>query len=220
MTSLKNNIINISNIFLASGCFSLYEKKDAYYRKSKEEGYRARSAYKLKQINNKFRILKKGSSVVDIGASPGGWSQVASEIVGPQGNVIAVDKVDMKPLKRENVTFILGDITDDHTIEKIIESVGKVDALISDIAPKTTGIVDIDRSRSAILSMMALDLARLILKPKGNFLTKVFQSDESEELFMDMKKCFGYTKRFRPPSTRKRSAEIYLIGKNYYLENI
>jgi len=198
----------------------LYEKKDAYYKKSKEEGYRARSAYKLKQINNKFRVMKKGSVVVDIGASPGGWSQVASGLVGQDGKVIAIDKEKMAPLKNSNFTFIQGDITDNSTIEKIIETVGKVDVLISDIAPKTTGIVDLDRSRSAILSMMALDLGKKILKPRGNFLTKVFQSDESEELFAEMKKCFSYTKRFRPPSTRKRSSEIYFIGKNYFEENI
>lgn len=198
----------------------MYEKKDAYYKKSKEEGYRARSAYKLKQINNKFRVMKKGSVVVDIGASPGGWSQVASGLVGQDGKVIAIDKEKMAPLKNSNFTFIQGDITDNSTIEKIIETVGKVDVLISDIAPKTTGIVDLDRSRSAILSMMALDLGKKILKPRGNFLTKVFQSDESEELFAEMKKCFSYTKRFRPPSTRKRSSEIYFIGKNYFEENI
>jgi len=198
----------------------LYEKKDAYYRKSKEEGYRARSAYKLKQINNKFRIIKKGSTVLDIGASPGGWSQVASSIVGPEGRVIAVDKEWMDPLKNENFTFIQGDITDESTIDNIIGNVGNIDALISDIAPKTTGIIDIDRSRSAILSMMALDIGKRLLKPKGNFLTKVFQSQESEELFSEMKNCFSYTKRFRPPSTRKRSSEIYLIGKNYFEENI
>ncbi|HPR41121.1 MAG TPA: RlmE family RNA methyltransferase [Candidatus Methanofastidiosa archaeon] len=198
----------------------MYEKKDAYYRKSKEEGYRARSAYKLKQINNKFRIIKKGSTVLDIGASPGGWSQVASSIVGPEGRVIAVDKEWMDPLKNENFTFIQGDITDESTIDNIIGNVGNIDALISDIAPKTTGIIDIDRSRSAILSMMALDIGKRLLKPKGNFLTKVFQSQESEELFSEMKNCFSYTKRFRPPSTRKRSSEIYLIGKNYFEENI
>jgi len=198
----------------------VYEKKDSYYRKSKEEGYRARSAYKLKQINNKFRIIKKGSVVIDIGASPGGWSQVASNIVGPQGKVIAVDKEWMEPLKNDNFTFIQGDITDGCTTEKIIDSIGKVDALISDIAPKTTGIVDIDRSRSAILSMMALEIGIKVLKPRGNFLTKVFQSQESEELFAEMKEHFSYTKRYRPPSTRKRSAEIYFIGKNFSQENI
>jgi 23S rRNA (uridine2552-2'-O)-methyltransferase len=194
----------------------VYTKKDASYREAKAQGYRARSALKLKQIHNKFKIIKKGTIVIDIGASPGGWTQVAAEKVGPEGMVIAVDIVDMEPLEAPNIIFIKGDVTDPKTIEKLLEHAGSVGSVISDIAPKTTGIADLDRSRSAILSSMALDVAVKTLRPGGIFLTKVFQSPESEELFLEMKSMFSYVKRFRPPSTRKRSVEIYLIGKGFH----
>lgn len=193
----------------------VYKKKDAAYREAKAQGYRARSALKLKQIHNKFKIIKKGTTVIDIGASPGGWTQVAAEKVGPEGAVVAVDLVDMDPLDMHNVIFIKGDITDQKTFDAVIEAAGMAGSVISDIAPKTTGIADLDRSRSAILSSMALDVAIKTLKPGGTFLTKVFQSPESEELFHDMKRMFSYVKRYRPPSTRKRSVEIYLIGKGF-----
>jgi len=197
---------------------SVYEKKDHYHKEAKLQGYRARSAYKLQQINNKFKIIKKGATVLDIGAAPGGWSQVASELVGPEGRVISVDIVEMKPLANKNITILQGDITDEKIVDLILSMAGSVGCVISDIAPKTTGIVDLDRSRSAILSMQSLEIARGTLKTGGNFLTKVFQSQESEELFMDIKNSFGYSKRFRPPSTRKRSAEIYFIGKGFHHE--
>ncbi len=194
---------------------TVYNKKDASYREAKSQGYRARSALKLKQIHNKFKIMKKGTTVIDIGASPGGWTQVAAEKVGPDGRVIAVDIVEMEPLDMSNVFFIQGDITEEKTIEAVIQKVGLTGSVISDIAPKTTGIADLDRSRSAILSSMALDVAKKTLAPGGTFLTKIFQSPESEELFLEMKQLFSYVKRYRPPSTRKRSVEIYLIGKGF-----
>lgn len=193
----------------------MYKKKDHYHQKAKQQGYRSRSAFKLKQINNKFSVIKKGQTVVDVGAAPGGWSQVAAEIVGGDGRVIGIDIVDIDPLPSANVTFIKGDITDDDIIEKVRAHTEQVDSVISDIAPKTTGITDLDRSRSAILSMQALEVAYSLLREGGTFLTKVFQSEESEELFRDMKQTFSYSKRFRPPSTRKRSAEIYFIGKGF-----
>lgn len=197
----------------------MYEKKDHYHNLAKKQGYRARSAFKLRQINNKFRVIRKNSIVVDIGASPGGWMQVASEITGPGGKVVGVDIVDMEPLDMPNVFFIRGDITKDSTKDAILESVGYADVIISDIAPKTTGIVDIDRSRSAILSMQALEIAKDVLKPGGNFLTKVFQSQEAEELFHDINRTFAFAKRYRPPSTRKRSVEIYFIGRGMHGED-
>ncbi|RZN47105.1 RlmE family RNA methyltransferase [archaeon] len=193
----------------------MYKKKDHYHQKAKQQGYRSRSAFKLKQINNKFSIIKKGHAIVDVGAAPGGWSQVAAELVGSEGEVIGIDLEEIDPLPSPNVTFIKGDITDEDIIEEIKKHVEKIDCVISDIAPKTTGIIDLDRSRSAILSMQALEVACALLRDGGNFLTKVFQSEESEELFRDMKQCFSYTKRYRPPSTRKRSTEIYLVGKGF-----
>ncbi len=196
----------------------MYQKKDGAYREAKSQGYRARSALKLKQIHNKFRILKTGTTVIDIGASPGGWTQVAAQKVGPGGKVIAVDIVDMEPLDMENVIFIKGDIMDERTVEHIMEIAGQVTSVISDMAPKTTGIADLDRGRSAILASMALEVARKTLKPGGIFLTKIFQSAESEELFLEMKQEFAYTKRFRPPSTRKRRVELYLIGKGFRMQ--
>ncbi|MHC1605016.1 MAG: RlmE family RNA methyltransferase [Candidatus Methanofastidiosia archaeon] len=193
----------------------MYEKKDYYYKAAKLGGYRSRSAYKLKQINKKFNLIKKGNTVIDIGAAPGGWTQVVLEFIGPTGAIVCADVAKIKPLEADNVVIIQGDVTENNTIEKIITKAGKAHCVISDIAPKTTGVHDLDRSRSAILSMQALEIAKKVLYPRGNFLTKVFQSEESEELFLEIKKTFSYSKRFRPPSTRKRSVEIYFIGKGY-----
>lgn len=142
------------------------DQKDYYYKRAKEEGYRARSAYKLKQINEKFRIIKKGSTVVDLGAAPGGWLQVAKELSG--GLVVGVDIENIEPI--EGVTTIKGDITDEETLERIRDAIGgSADVVISDAAPNLSGIWDVDHARSVDLARAALRIAKQLLRPGGNF---------------------------------------------------
>ncbi len=186
------------------------DQKDYYYKRAKDEGYRARSAYKLKQINEKFRIIKKGSTVVDLGAAPGGWLQVAKELSG--GLVVGVDIENIEPI--EGVTTIKGDITDEETLERIRDAIGgSADVVISDAAPNLSGIWDVDHARSVDLARAALRIAKQLLRPGGNFLVKVFQGDMFNEYLGEVKREFSSVHSYAPPASRKESAEIYVIGK-------
>ncbi|HOT07554.1 MAG: Ribosomal RNA large subunit methyltransferase E [Methanosaeta sp. PtaB.Bin039] len=185
-------------------------QKDHYYRKAKEEGFRARSAYKLEQINGKFHLIRKGSRVVDLGAAPGGWLQVAKSISG--GQVLGVDLAEIEPIP--GVFTLVGDITDPQTTDRIMEVLGgEADVVISDAAPNLTGIWDVDHSRSIDLARSALAMAKQILKPGGNFLVKVFQGDMFIEYLNEVRREFGLVRSHSPDASRKESAEIYIIGK-------
>ncbi|ABK14925.1 MAG: TRAM domain-containing protein [Methanothrix sp.] len=186
------------------------DQKDHYYRKAKEEGYRARSAYKLKQINDKFHIIRRGSRVVDLGAAPGGWLQVARELSG--GIVVGVDLERIEPL--EGIVTIQGDITKEETLEQIAAALGgQADVVISDAAPNLSGIWDVDHARSIDLSRAALRIAKRLLRPGGSFLVKVFQGDMFNDYLEEVKREFSSVHAYTPPASRKESAEIYVIGK-------
>ncbi len=185
-------------------------RRDYYYWKAKKEGYRSRAAYKLIQMNKKFGVIKSGYWVLDLGSSPGGWSQVAVEI---GANVVAVDINPMKEI--ENVKFIQGDITNDETKKKIREIREKFDAVLCDASPKITGHWDIDHFRSVEISKAAFEIAKEFLKFGGNFVVKMFQGSETPRLYSEFKKHFRFKKLHSPPASRKRSSEIYFIGKGF-----
>ncbi|MBE8539185.1 SAM-dependent methyltransferase [Geoglobus acetivorans] len=186
------------------------DRQDHYYWRAKKEGYRSRAAYKLKQMNAKFGLIKPGYWVLDLGASPGGWSQVAAEL---GASVIAIDLSPMKDI--EGVTFIQGDMTSEETWEKIREIRDRFDVVISDASPKITGHWDIDHYRSVELVEAAFSIARRFLKPGGNFVVKMFQGEETPKLYAEFKKHFRFKKLHSPPASRKRSSEIYFIGKGF-----
>ncbi len=187
------------------------KKKDFFYNKAKQMGYRSRAAFKLKFINQKYRLIKEGDAVVDLGAAPGGWLQVAKEI--SKGTVIGVDLQRIEPI--EGVTTIKGDMTAAETQQKIFETVEKVDAVICDAAPNLSGNWALDHGRSIDLSGIALGVAGKILAPGGNFLVKVFQGDMYQGFVDDVKKRFSRVYTYKSPASRQQSAEIYVIGKGY-----
>ncbi len=191
------------------------KKKEFYYKKAKQTGYRARSAFKLQQINNRFHIISPGDIVVDLGASPGGWSQVASELVGLEGKVIGVDLALMKPL--DNVTFIQGDITDPATIQAILHEMNGAQAhvLLSDMAPDISGTYSIDQARSVWLCEHALQVAEKILKQKGHFICKIFEGKDTPLFFETVKQRFHQVKKFSPDASRKSSSEIYIVARSF-----
>jgi 23S rRNA (uridine2552-2'-O)-methyltransferase len=185
--------------------------KDSYSLKAKREGYRARSAYKLKQINNKYHIIKEGDKVLDIGCSPGSWSQVSLEIVKEKGFVLGVDIKKIKKIKSKNFKFIQEDITKKGTLKKIK---GTFNIVISDISPKTTGIINLDQELSHSLAETCLKIALKKLKPKSNFLCKIFQSNKTPELINKIKQYFKFVKTIKPESSKSKSKEMYILAKN------
>jgi len=187
------------------------KKRDLYYNKAKQMGYRSRAAFKLKFINEKYGIIKPGDSVVDLGAAPGGWLQVAKEISGD--TVIGVDLQKIEPL--EGVTTIKGDMTSPETRQKIFDRVQKVATVICDAAPNVTGNWALDHARSIDLSKTALDVAVTLLAPGGNFLAKVFQGDMYPGFVDEVKKRFSRVYTYKSPASRAQSAEIYVIGKGF-----
>lgn len=193
-----------------------YEPKDAFYRKAKREGYRSRAAYKLLELNQRFRVIKRGDRVVDLGAAPGGWLQVAAELVGPKGKVVGVDLQPITPFRESNLIVLQGDITSEGCIEKIRETlVAPAHCVLSDLSPRLTGIRDADVSRSIELARIALNAACDLLAPGGNFLVKIFMSEELGALSAEIKERFRSVDRTRPEATRKGSSEIYLCARGY-----
>ena len=186
-------------------------KRDPWRRDAKAKGYRARSAYKLKQIQEKCGILRRGDSVLDIGCHPGGWTQVAVEEVGESGSVIGVDLLATSPI--EGAIVMVGDITEEVTIEEIVGHLGSrgLNAVISDISPRLTGRYDTDQAISLELSTMALDVASELLSPGGSFITKVFQGAGIEGLVDAAKTRFAAVGRYSPTASRTASSETYLI---------
>lgn len=191
------------------------KKQEHFYKQAKKEGYRTRSAFKLKQIQDRFKILKQGDTVIDLGAAPGGWSQVAREITGNRGKVIGVDILPIKPL--EGVTFLQGDMTKDEDIQRILSLTNKntVDAIISDMSPDISGNYSIDQARSVFLCKQALKVCDLTLKKNGVFICKVFEGEDLPNLIQEVKNRFKTVKIFIPKASRKSSSEIYIIAKYF-----
>ncbi|KZX15036.1 ribosomal RNA large subunit methyltransferase E [Methanobrevibacter cuticularis] len=196
--------------------WQVQKKKDPYYKRAKGENYRSRASFKLLQLNKKYKIIKKGNNVVDLGAVPGGWSQVALEKVEEEGMVLGIDLQKIKPFPEENFHFIKGDFTKEETQRKIIDIMGgTVDAIISDASPSLSGIKDVDHLRSIDLAESTIDICDNILEENGNLIMKVFQGNEFKNLLEKMKKRFKILKTTKPSSSRKRSSEMYVIGLKY-----
>lgn len=196
--------------------WQMQKKKDPYYKRAKSEDYRSRASYKLKQVNKKFRIIKKGNTVVDLGAAPGGWSQVALEIVEEEGIVVGVDLNHIKPFEEENFHKIRGDFTTEEVQNQIMEIInGKTEVLISDASPSLSGIKNIDHLRSIDLIDAVIDIADNILEEKGNLLIKVFQGPEYKDFLDKLKKKFRKVKSTKPPSSRNKSKEMYVVGLGF-----
>ncbi len=191
----------------------LKNRKDHYFKKAKQEGFRARSVYKLFEINKKYNLIKKGDKILDLGCCPGSWSQAASKITGNRGIVVGVDILPVKEI--EGVRFIQGDMTESKTLEKIKSVSDKFNVILSDMAPKTTGIKELDHNKSIDLNEKALEIAEEILVENGNFLCKVFQGGFFPEFLNKVKEKFKFVKSFKPESSRKESKEIYIIAKGF-----
>ncbi len=191
-------------------------KNEEYYKKAKKQDYRSRASFKLLQLNRKYKIIKKGDFVVDLGAAPGGWSQVALEAVGEDGLVVAVDLNRMKSFPEENFWSIKGDFTHEDTLDEIKRTMqGKAQVIISDASPKLSGIKDLDQLRSIDLAQTVLQICDNILKYKGNIIMKVFQGEGYPELLAEVKTKFQTVKTTKPPSSRKKSGEMYVVGRGF-----
>jgi 23S rRNA (uridine2552-2'-O)-methyltransferase len=185
-----------------------YTPKDRFFHKAKAEGYLARSAYKLEEIQKKFRVMRPGDFVLDLGASPGSWSQYAAKVVGEKGRIVGLD---LKPVefKAANAAFYQMDIF--NFDESILE--GRiVNCLLSDMAPNTTGIRDVDQARSSGLCAELLKVAQKHLSPRGHLVMKLFEGPDNEKIAKELAKLFDQTKRLKPEAVRKGSFETYLIG--------
>ena len=188
------------------------KRKDYYYHLAKKKGYKSRAAFKLIQINQRFYILKKGFVVLDLGSSPGGWSQVAKEEVGDEGRVIGVD---LNPMHVKGVEFIRGDIFSEEIVDKIKEKVDLVDVVISDMAPKISGVQSWDHARSMGLAERAFEISRIFLKDGGHMVVKVFQGDMLYGFKKKLEKEFDLVKVHKPKASTPSSSETYVICKRY-----
>jgi 23S rRNA (uridine2552-2'-O)-methyltransferase len=194
----------------------VYERKDAFYKKAKREGYRARSAYKLIELNREFRVLRPGMQVVDLGSWPGGWVQVAAELVGQTGKVVGIDLVALEPLSFTHVTLLQGDATDPTQQERILAVLGSpADVVLSDMAPKLTGIGEVDEARSMELCRAAFHCAQTLLRSGGMLLLKVFMGSEHKTFLSELRLAFTSVKTTKPESSRKGSAETYVFATGF-----
>lgn len=188
---------------------------DVWVKKSQEDGYRSRASYKLIELDDKDRLFRPGQVVVDLGAAPGGWSQVAMERVGDKGVVVASDILPMNPIA--GVDFVQGDFTEDSVLEELLGILGdrKADVVISDMAPNMSGMAAVDIPKAMGLVELALDMAQQVLRPGGVFVAKVFQGEGFDALLADMRKSFNTVVSRKPDSSRARSREIYQVCKGF-----
>ena len=189
-------------------------RSDPYYRKAKKKGYRSRAAFKLKQLNKRFKFLEGANYILDLGAAPGGWLQVASEAIGEDGLVVGVDLERIRPLRLRNVRTLIGDVTDEETVKRIRDAFpGRVDVVLSDMSPDLSGVWEVDHLRQIHLTRRALRIAEGILKPDGWVVLKVFQGSDYRKFLDDVRDLFGFVKVVKPPASRKGSAEIYVVAQ-------
>ncbi|WP_433741290.1 23S rRNA (uridine(2552)-2'-O)-methyltransferase RlmE [Pseudomonas putida] len=188
---------------------------DPYVKQAQKDGYRSRASYKLLEIQEKYKLIRPGMSVVDLGAAPGGWSQVTSRLIGGQGRLIASDILEMDSIP--DVTFIQGDFTQDEVLARILEAVGnsQVDLVISDMAPNMSGTPEVDMPKAMFLCELALDLAERILKPGGNFVIKIFQGEGFDVYLKDARRKFDKIQMLKPDSSRGSSREQYMLAWGY-----
>lgn len=194
----------------------MMKRQDYYYRKAKRERYKSRASYKLKFIDEKFYIFKKGFNVLDLGASPGGWTQVALELTYG-GKVISVD---IKPVRLEGSIYVNGDIFDENTLEKIKKKMNengieKFDVIISDMSPKISGIREIDHMQSLELGKRVIEISKDLLAFNGSIVIKLFQGQDLNNFKNNVEKSFDFCKLYTPPASRVGSREVYLVCKRF-----
>ena len=189
--------------------------KDEYVKKAQQAGYRSRAAFKLLEIQERSKLLKPGQIVVDLGAAPGGWSQIAKQLVGAKGCVIALDILEMEPLP--GVEFIRGDFREDEPLQELTQIVeGRpVDLVISDMAPNVSGMSVVDQPQAIYLCELVLDFARQALKPGGGLIVKVFQGEGYDDYFKELRSSFKKVVTRKPGASRAKSREVYLVAQGY-----
>ena len=188
-------------------------KKDQFHRLAKEKGFRSRASFKLLQIAKKYRFIKRGDRVLDLGAAPGGWLQAARQLVGEKGQVLGVDREAIDSFPYRNVSTLVGDITQSGTIDEIQSKAGSgFDVVVSDLSPNVSGVWEFDQARQIELARSALRVARIALRPSGNMLVKVFQGSELKDFQAEMRSCFRTFRIVKPPASRPESAELYFLA--------
>ena len=186
-----------------------------FVKRAREAGYRSRALFKLEEMQRTDRILKPGTTVVDLGAAPGGWSQYAAKVLQGRGRILALDILPMDAIA--GVEFIQGDFTTDEVLEQLMSLLGsdRPQLVMSDMAPNTTGIASVDQDRSMHLAELALDFAGKVLAPGGDFLVKVFQGRDFQPFVRQLRGLFGTVKVRKPPASRQRSPELYLLARTF-----
>jgi len=190
-------------------------RDDPYVQRAQREGYRSRACYKLLELQEKDKLIRPGMTVVDLGCAPGGWSQVAGELLKHRGRIVASDILPMDSLP--DVTFIQGDFTEQAVVDQILEALGgqPADLILSDMAPNMSGLSDVDQPRAMYLVELALDMARQVLAPGGSFVAKVFQGEGFDAWLRDARTAFGKVSTRKPGASRPRSREVYLVGRDF-----
>lgn len=188
---------------------------DPYVKRAQQEGYRSRAAYKLQEIQDRDKLFKPGITVVDLGAAPGGWSQLARKLVGRQGRIFALDILPMDEIT--GVEFIQGDFGEDSVCQLLLDKVENlgVDLIICDIAPNLSGMSGIDQPKVMYLAELVLEFTKHVLKPGGNLLIKLFQGEGFDQYLLLLRKLFKSVNVRKPPASKAKSAEVYLVAKNY-----
>lgn len=191
-----------------------YKRKDAAYRRAKQEGYRSRAAYKLQELDRRFQLLRRGQRVVDLGCWPGAWMQYALERVGPSGRVVGVDLAEPEPLAAKNARILVGDVADPEIVDRVRDDLGgPADVVLSDLAPKLTGVKPADAVRHADLVRLAIERARAWLEPEGALVLKLFMDAEYQGLISELRSAFKAVRSIKPDSTRQGSSELYTCAR-------
>ncbi len=197
----------------SSGAWLREHREDIWVQRARREGYRSRACYKLLELQERDRLLRPGMTVLDLGSAPGGWSQVAAQLVGPGGRVVASDILPMEGVP--GVDFVQGDFTEDEVLERILAELGgaRAEVVLSDMAPNMSGMNAVDQPRSMYLVELALDLALRVLAPGGDFVAKVFQGEGFEDLLREARAAFERVAIRKPKASRPRSREMYLVAR-------
>jgi 23S rRNA (uridine2552-2'-O)-methyltransferase len=193
------------------------QERDPYVQRARREGWRSRAVYKLQEIDDLERLLRPDMSCVDLGAAPGSWSQYVTEKLKGRARIVAIDLLSMDSLP--GTEFILGDFTDETVLGQLLEILGsdKVDLVMSDMAPNSTGSRAVDQPRSMYLAELALDFSRQVLRQRGDFVCKLFQGAGFDPFLAEVRGCFGTVKVRKPKASRPGSREVYLVARNYQL---
>jgi len=189
--------------------------RDEHVLRARKEGWRSRAVFKLEEIDQKDRLIRPGMTVIDLGAAPGGWSQYVAHRMKGQGRVIALDRLEMPALP--DVEFLQGDFTEQDVLDRLLETLGdrRVDLVMSDMAPNISGMKAVDQPAAMYLVELSLDLARQVLSEGGSLLVKAFQGEGFDEYLAELRKAFGKVQVRKPKASRDRSAEVYLLARNY-----